>query len=110
MHVVRDLVEMQCAVLTIGQYLQPTHRHHAVQRFVPPQEFEDLKEMAVAVGMKEVMAGPLVRSSFRAGQIIEKLRSSSARHEDRGFRNPRPGVSWVWMPCWDFQVTLTTDG
>ena len=84
MHVVRNLVDVQCAVLTIGQYLQPTHRHHAVHRFVPPQEFEDLNEMAVAAGMKEVMAGPLVRSSFRAGQIVEKLRLSSALHRGRG--------------------------
>lgn len=84
MGVVRDLVDVQCAVLTIGQYLQPTHRHHAVHRFIPPQEFADLKEMAVAAGMKEVMAGPLVRSSFRAGQIVEKLRLSSALRRDRG--------------------------
>jgi hypothetical protein len=40
--------------------------------------------MAVAAGMKEVMAGPLVRSSFRAGQIVEKLRLSSALRRDRG--------------------------
>ena len=84
MHVVKDLVDVQCEVLTIGQYLRPTHRHHAVHRFVPPQEFEDLKEMAVAMGIKEVMAGPLVRSSFRAGHILEKLRSSSALHQGRG--------------------------
>ena len=84
MGVVRDLVDVQCAVLTIGQYLQPTHRHHSVHRFIPPQEFADLKEMAVAAGMKEVMAGPLVRSSFRAGQIVEKLRLSSALQRDRG--------------------------
>jgi lipoyl synthase len=84
MGVVRDLVDVQCAVLTIGQYLQPTHRHHAVHRFIPPQEFADLEEMAVVAGIKEVMAGPLVRSSFRAGQIVEKLRSSSALQRDRG--------------------------
>ena len=82
MQVVRDLVDVRSAVLTIGQYLQPTYRHHPVHRFVPPQEFEDLKELAVAAGMKEVMAGPLVRSSFRAGTIVEKLRSSAALHQD----------------------------
>ncbi len=82
MQVVRDLVDVQCAVLTIGQYLQPTYRHHPVHRFVPPQEFEDLKGLAVAAGMKEVMAGPLVRSSFRAGNIVEKLRSSAPLHRD----------------------------
>jgi lipoic acid synthetase len=82
MHVVRDLVDAQCAVLTIGQYLQPTHRHHQVARFVPPQEFEDLRRLALAEGLKEVLAGPLVRSSFGAGSILERLRLSAALHQD----------------------------
>ncbi len=83
MQVVRDLVSVKCAVLTIGQYLQPTYRHHTVYRFVPPREFEDLRELALTAGVKEVLAGPLVRSSFRAGKIVETLRSSAALHGDR---------------------------
>jgi lipoyl synthase len=81
-HVVRDLVNAHCTVLTIGQYLQPTHRHHPVHRFVPPAEFEDLRELALAEGLKEVLAGPLVRSSFRAGSILEKLQVSAHRDGD----------------------------
>ncbi|MGB6063522.1 MAG: lipoyl synthase [Desulfomonilaceae bacterium] len=80
MAVVRDLVDVRCAVLTIGQYLQPTPCHHPVHRFVPPEEFEDLKELAIAAGMMEVFAGPLVRSSYRAGEVVEKLMSSRAYH------------------------------
>jgi lipoyl synthase len=82
-HVVRDLVNAQCDLLTIGQYLQPTCRHHPVHRFVPPEEFEDLRELALAEGLKEVLAGPMVRSSFRAGSILEQLRASAVPHRDR---------------------------
>jgi len=84
MDVVRDLVEAKCAVLTIGQYLRPTARHHPIHRFVPPQEFDSLRELAVAAGIKVVLAGPLVRSSFRAGEIFEKLRLSAVRHRNHG--------------------------
>jgi lipoyl synthase len=82
MHVVRDLADAQCTVLTVGQYLQPTDRHHPVHRFVPPEEFEDLRKLALAAGLKEVLAGPLVRSSYRAGAIVERFRSSSISHLD----------------------------
>jgi lipoic acid synthetase len=73
--VVRDLVRAGCKALTVGQYLRPTPRNLPVQRFVPPEEFEAMKEMALALGMTEVAAGPLVRSSYRAAEIFERLRS-----------------------------------
>lgn len=71
-----DLVTARCRVLTIGQYLQPTRKHHPVDRYVPPDEFEELKNMALNAGMREVAAGPLVRSSYRAGEIFRLVGSS----------------------------------
>jgi len=62
--------------LTIGQYLQPSPRHHPVARFVPPQEFEELARMARAKGFLMVAASPLTRSSYHAGDDFERLRSA----------------------------------
>ncbi len=64
--------------LTIGQYLQPTPRHHQVARFVEPSEFEDYARMARAKGFLMVSATPLTRSSYLAGDDFAKLRA--ARH------------------------------
>jgi lipoyl synthase len=62
--------------LTIGQYLQPSPRHHPVARFVRPEEFEDLARMARAKGFLMVSASPLTRSSYHAGDDFERLRSA----------------------------------
>jgi lipoyl synthase len=59
---------------TVGQYLQPTPRHHPVARFVPPEEFEDYARMARAKGFLMVSASPLTRSSYHAGDDFECLR------------------------------------
>jgi lipoyl synthase len=64
--------------LTIGQYLQPTPRHHRVERFVPPEEFAQHERMARAKGFLMVSASPLTRSSYHAGDDFERLRA--ARH------------------------------
>jgi lipoyl synthase len=64
----RDLRAVGCQILTIGQYLQPTHRHLALQRFVEPGEFERYRAYGRDLGFDHVEAGPLVRSSFRAGR------------------------------------------
>ncbi|MGI9488377.1 MAG: lipoyl synthase [Geminicoccaceae bacterium] len=64
--------------LTIGQYLQPTPRHHAVERFVEPGEFEDYARMARAKGFLMVSASPLTRSSYLAGDDFARLQA--ARH------------------------------
>jgi lipoic acid synthetase len=71
-----DLARSGCAVLTIGQYLQPTSSHHPVQRFLHPAEFETLQKLAVDAGIRRVMSGPLVRSSYNAGEIIMELLGS----------------------------------
>jgi len=64
--VMRDLCAVDCDVLTIGQYLQPTRQHLPVQRFVPPQVFRRLRDDALALGFRYCESGPLVRSSYHA--------------------------------------------
>ena len=68
----RDLREAGCELLTITQYLRPSVRHHPVERWVPPQEFAELGEEALAIGFAGVMSGPLVRSSYRAGRLYRE--------------------------------------
>ncbi|WP_344432403.1 lipoyl synthase, partial [Amycolatopsis minnesotensis] len=65
----RDLVEAGCEILTITQYLRPSPRHHPVERWVKPEEFVDHSRKAEELGFAGVMAGPLVRSSYRAGRL-----------------------------------------
>lgn len=71
-----DLARAGCGVLTIGQYLQPTPSHHPVQRFLHPAEFEELRDLAFDAGIRKVMSGPLVRSSYNAGGILMELLGS----------------------------------
>jgi lipoyl synthase len=72
--VMDDLRSAGVDFLTIGQYLQPTPRHHPVERFVPPAEFEDYARMARGKGFLMVSASPLTRSSYHAGDDFERLR------------------------------------
>jgi lipoic acid synthetase len=72
--VMDDLRSAGVDFLTIGQYLQPTPRHHPVERYVPPAEFEDYARMARAKGFLMVAASPLTRSSYHAGDDFERLR------------------------------------
>ncbi|WP_433269988.1 lipoyl synthase [Actinosynnema sp. CS-041913] len=65
----RDLHEAGCEIITITQYLRPSPRHHPVERWVKPEEFVTHKETAEEIGFSGVMAGPLVRSSYRAGRL-----------------------------------------
>jgi len=62
--------------LTIGQYLQPTPKHHPVMRYVTPDEFKDYETMAFGKGFLMVAAGPMVRSSYHAGDDFAKLRAA----------------------------------
>ena len=64
----RDLVEDGVAILTIGQYLQPTSRHLAIDRWVTPEEFTEWKEFGLSIGFDVVESGPLVRSSYHADE------------------------------------------
>jgi lipoic acid synthetase len=70
-----DLRSADVDFLTVGQYLQPTKKHHAVIRFVPPDEFKDLARVASSKGFLLVSASPLTRSSHHAGDDFVKLRA-----------------------------------
>ena len=64
--------------LTIGQYLQPTLKHHAVDRFVTPDEFEAYRRQALGKGFLMVSASPLTRSSYHAGNDLARLKAARA--------------------------------
>ena len=65
----RDLRDVGCDVLTLGQYLQPTPGHLPVERWVRPDEFDAWRAAGEAMGFRYVASGPLVRSSYRAGEL-----------------------------------------
>jgi lipoic acid synthetase len=67
-----DLHKAGCDLITITQYLRPTTHHHPVDRWVKPEEFVELAEVAKQIGFVGVMSGPLVRSSYRAGRLYRQ--------------------------------------
>lgn len=71
--VMRDLAAAGCAIMTIGQYLQPSRGHLPVSEFYPPERFDDLRRLGRSLGLRHVEAGPLVRSSFMADRQVEAL-------------------------------------
>ncbi|GAA3945466.1 lipoyl synthase [Microbacterium soli] len=74
-----DLHDAGCDILTITQYLRPTPRHHPVERWVKPAEFVEFKKEAESIGFLGVLAGPLVRSSYRAGRLWAQSMLSKGR-------------------------------
>jgi lipoic acid synthetase len=66
-------------ILTLGQYLRPSRQHLPVARHVPPEEFAQLRDEALALGFAHVEAGPLVRSSYHAAGQLEAVRALRAR-------------------------------
>jgi len=67
----KDLRHAGCRILTLGQYLQPSSDHLPVERFIPPDEFDDWKMEALALGFSQVASGPFVRSSYHAKELSE---------------------------------------
>ena len=67
-----NLRSIDCDILTIGQYLAPSDKHAQVDRFVLPEEFQDLENLALSLGFKSVSSAPLVRSSFHSEELLEK--------------------------------------
>jgi lipoic acid synthetase len=76
LQVMDDLRAAGVDFLTIGQYLQPSRKHHPVVRFVPPDEFKALEAVAYAKGFSMVSASPLTRSSHHAGEDFARLRAA----------------------------------
>jgi lipoic acid synthetase len=70
--VLADLRAVGCNILTLGQYLQPTPGHLPVERFVPPEEFDEIGNLARTMGFTLVASGPFVRSSYHAGEMADK--------------------------------------
>ncbi|HET6389017.1 lipoyl synthase [Hyphomicrobium sp.] len=79
LQVMDDLRSAGVDFLTIGQYLQPTRKHAAVDRYVPPEEFESLAIAARAKGFLLVAASPMTRSSFHAGDDFRRLQAARER-------------------------------
>ena len=73
-----DLREAGCDLITITQYLRPTPRHHPVERWVRPEEFVELSQVAEEMGFLGVLSGPLVRSSYRAGRLHAQAMAARA--------------------------------
>jgi lipoic acid synthetase len=69
----KDLIDAGCRILTLGQYLQPSKAHLPVERFVPPEEFEHWRQVAIEIGFSEVASGPFVRSSYHAKELYQAV-------------------------------------
>jgi len=80
--VIQVMDDLRCAdvdFLTIGQYLQPTPKHHPIDRFVTPDEFDEFKSLALAKGFLLVSSAPLTRSSYHADRDFSMLRAARER-------------------------------
>jgi lipoyl synthase len=97
----RDLRDAGVDVVTIGQYLRPSPKHHEVIRFVPPEKFAEYEREAVGMGFLYAASGPLVRSSYRAAEVFLRslLGGGEARDAaDGGRPDPKGGSAnpkWV---------------
>lgn len=69
--VMQDLRDINCDMMTIGQYLKPTEKHLEVEEYVTPEQFEKYKEIGYQMGFKYIASGPLVRSSYHAGEGMD---------------------------------------
>jgi lipoic acid synthetase len=75
-----DLRAIDVDIVTFGQYLQPSKKHLDVKKFYTPEEFQELKRMALKMGFKFVASGPLVRSSYKAADLLDYMEASANSH------------------------------
>lgn len=81
----RDIRGAGVDVLTLGQYLRPTEHHLAVMEYVTPAKFDDYARLGRELGFKYVASGPMVRSSYKAGEFfVENMIRDERRGQDRG--------------------------
>jgi len=73
-----DLLQHQCQLLTIGQYLAPNREHFPVQRYIPPDEFSSYAELGQKLGFDHVESGPLVRFSYHAEEQYDTSRGKNS--------------------------------
>lgn len=71
-----DLRNAGCDIVAIGQYLAPSREHFPVKRFIAPEEFKRYKNIGLELGFREIISGPLVRSSYRAEEVYESLQAA----------------------------------
>ena len=99
----RDMYNAGVEIFTLGQYLRPSKRHMKVARMLTPEEYEEWRVEGEAIGFKYVASGPLVRSSYKAGEVFmeaflderERAREGAVRLPSEGKEMPR---SVVWTP------------
>ncbi len=84
----QDARKVGVEIFTLGQYLRPTKRHLAVERFVSPKEFSEYERIGKEMGFALVPSGPLVRSSYRAGEFYIKAFVEQQRSEPKGTTTP----------------------
>jgi lipoic acid synthetase len=72
-----DISKTSCSLLTIGQYLQPSRSHVPVRKYYSPSEFKELKTIALEFGFRDVVSGPLVRSSYMAHKMYDSLQEKA---------------------------------
>ena len=100
-----DLREADCHLLTLGQYLAPSAQHHPVIRYVPPEEFANYEAEALDRGFSGIASAPLVRSSYKAGELYNTARNgaqpgnpwSSAKADKEKKRPLRPSTPQPWV-------------
>lgn len=78
LEVCADLRQVGCDMITLGQYLQPTFEHLPVERFVPPDEFDEIGDLVRSLGFSMVASGPFVRSSYHAGEMAAEAAAEVA--------------------------------
>ena len=85
----RDLRSVDCDVVTFGQYLQPTKRHLKVIEYIQPDQFKMWQQVAEDMGFLYVASGPLVRSSYRAGEFFMKgIEARKIKLQKQGVQTP----------------------
>lgn len=75
----KDLRKVNCDLLTIGQYLRPSPQHLKVKEYIHPDEFEVYRKIGMSLGFKYVSSGPLVRSSYRSGEILQNILTQKSK-------------------------------
>ena len=86
--VMKDMVNVGTDIITIGQYLQPSNEHQAIDRWVTPEEFQRWKDYALEIGFGVCESGPMVRSSYHAEEQAEKFDVLARRNEVLAKREP----------------------
>lgn len=71
--VMKDLIDVGCDIITMGQYLQPSLKHYPVKKYYTDEEFKELEEIGDSLGFREIYSGKLVRSSYRAEEVFKNL-------------------------------------